>query len=699
MNAKSIQIAVRPAHSISSLCAWQSRLPASFRLSEHQIRTFEAIADPQVSVIFNTAMTGDGKSLAAYLPALLDGKSILAMYPTNELIRDQKQQVGNYQVLLKAGLSLDVMFSEKLYGIRAEFNLNAQAKAIDWQTWHNNVVLTNPDIFNLIANYCYVAEHQNPDALLQRVLERFDIFIFDEFHIYDTPQVNSVLTTLLYVLEQSQNLQPSHRKKFLFLSATPSPLLLEHLRRAGLTPAVIEGVYDYSVSCPEGWRTILQPIQLNFHSVGRQTEKWVRENWALIKDWFSHHPNSRGAIIVNSVAVAKRLVRFFNDLRMAGEFDLTVAENTGLHKDALDADLVVGTSTIDVGVDFKINFLIFEALDAGSWIQRLGRLGRHTSYTNQNGETVLFNAYAAHSLLPRYSYERIEERLADIEELDRAQLYATVRGAQDTEGIFSIVNDFRHYARCWGWLSPAHVLNTLGHPRLRENYAQTSERLAQTYGDVWELDIKERLNWYFWLKQNCEPLVEEAVVKFRGETPFDCGILDETDGEIKTYDLLWVLRNADVKLMSKGGFLREVEQRGLQRERFKYVDVCLRLSSYLEESDRVWLQQRRAVLDEFMPDDYRKPHVLTGFGIAGVIEANAINRVLERKPLLCLISQMKSDELRARLRLPMMFPLHRLLDLNGNEFSVAFSKEALLLVSQPLIFRRENNNEGTEDAR
>src|SRR5262249_9710121 len=154
--------------------------------------------NPQVSVIFNMAMTGDGKSLAAYLPALLDGKSVLAMYPTNELIRDQKQQVDNYLRFFGTSLPVDVMYSEKLYEIRAEFNLKAQAKAIDQHTLKHSIVLSNPDIFNLIANYCYVSEHQNPDALLQRILERFDLFIFDEFHIYDAPQVNSVLTTLLY---------------------------------------------------------------------------------------------------------------------------------------------------------------------------------------------------------------------------------------------------------------------------------------------------------------------------------------------------------------------------------------------------------------------------------------------------------------------------------------------------------------------
>src|SRR5260370_31210929 len=62
----------------------------STQLLKHQVATWEAIRDPEIDVVFNTAMTGDGKSLAAYLPAFKDErKSIIAMYPTNELIQDQ----------------------------------------------------------------------------------------------------------------------------------------------------------------------------------------------------------------------------------------------------------------------------------------------------------------------------------------------------------------------------------------------------------------------------------------------------------------------------------------------------------------------------------------------------------------------------------------------------------------------------------
>jgi CRISPR-associated endonuclease/helicase Cas3 len=69
----------------------------SMRLLKHQVATWDAINDPEIDVVFNTAMTGDGKSLAAYLPAFEDSMSIIAMYPTNELIQDQQVSLPKYE--------------------------------------------------------------------------------------------------------------------------------------------------------------------------------------------------------------------------------------------------------------------------------------------------------------------------------------------------------------------------------------------------------------------------------------------------------------------------------------------------------------------------------------------------------------------------------------------------------------------------
>lgn len=63
-------------------------------VSLHQQKTWDLLSDPQVDVVINTAVTGDGKSYAAF-GAYPDG-GIMALYPTNELVRDQQRQLQHY---------------------------------------------------------------------------------------------------------------------------------------------------------------------------------------------------------------------------------------------------------------------------------------------------------------------------------------------------------------------------------------------------------------------------------------------------------------------------------------------------------------------------------------------------------------------------------------------------------------------------
>lgn len=70
----------------------RQRLPSGWQLSEHQVKTYDTLLNRQVEVVFNTALTGDGKSLAAYLPVLINNYHAFGMYPTIELSRDQARQ-------------------------------------------------------------------------------------------------------------------------------------------------------------------------------------------------------------------------------------------------------------------------------------------------------------------------------------------------------------------------------------------------------------------------------------------------------------------------------------------------------------------------------------------------------------------------------------------------------------------------------
>ena len=696
-------IKVLPVYSRLSQSDPIADIPTGLSLREHQVKTFDAIRDPDIDVVFNTAMTGDGKSLAAYLPALTEGKSILAMYPTNELIKDQERQVRDYCRWFAQHIPCDKMFSESLSELRTELtNLRGQKAAIEHLALKNPILLTNPDIFNLIANFQYLnPEYENPDQLVQHIIDYYDHFVFDEFHIYDVSQVISVLTTMLYFIEQGRG--KFGQKKFVFLSATPNPLLLNCLEKADLRYEIIEGCYHHDTLDSVNWSKICASFDLHFHAAGRRPEEWVENHYQQIAKWFAENPSSRGAIIVNSVAAAKRICAFLKDRKEAGDFPLSVGENTGLSNQeerrfALhESDLLVGTSTVDVGVDFKINFLVFEAMDSGSWIQRLGRLGRHSEHEKPDGTVMKFDRFVAHSLLPKYVYERVEQVIPSNPEIDKETLIDLMRNEDEEKRVFSPINDFRNYRKCWGWLHASHIINTLGHPRLRENYASEREKLTQIYSDIFETDIETRsTKLYFAIKKQQPEIIDAGVIRFRGETPFTCGILDETDGKIKDYNLLWVLQNAEVEYMGKADFKRECQARGIPFRKFQYVDVYLRLHEYRSEREGFQLSRNRRIGDQFTTDDhYRQLHTLKGFEIEGNFsEINKINRWLCVKPLLCLIRKEPVGDLRRVLRLPPMFSIYPLIDLDGNEFSVVFSKDALLLRSQPYIWAKEENSNG-----
>ena len=697
-----IKLKVKPVYSRKANVVPIKVCPKGLHFRQHQVETYRAIQDPDIQIVFNTAMTGDGKSLAAYLPALTEGRSILAMYPTNELIKDQLRQVQGYCQWFEQEISCDKMFAEQLYELREQLtDLRGQKAAIDHLALKNPILLTNPDIFNLIANFQYLnPEYENPDQLVQHVIDYYDLFVFDEFHIYDVSQVISVLTTMLYFIEQGRG--KFGQKKFVFLSATPNPLLLDCLEKANRRYEIIEGCYHHDSLDSVNWSRICAPFDLHFHAVGRRTEEWVEDHYQQIAKWFAENPSSRGALIVNSVAAAKRICSFLKERKEAGDFPLSVGENTGLssqkerHFALYESDLLIGTSTVDVGIDFKINFLVFEAIDTGSWIQRLGRLGRHSEYEKPDGTVIKFDSFVAHSLLPKYVYERVEQIVPSDSEIDKEALIDLMQTEDEDKRIFSPINDFSTYRKSWGWLPASHIINSLGHPRLRKNFAQQRERLTQVYSDIFEADIETRATkWYFAIKKQQPEIIDASVIQFRGETPFTCGIFDETDGEIKDYNLLWVLQNAEIEYMEKVDFMRKIESQDISPHKFRYVDVYLRLREYRSERERFRLTQPRKIVKQFTDDNYRQLHILKGFEIDGAFpEINKINRWLRIKPLLCLVRKEKVGDLRRILRLPMMFSIFLLLDRDGNEFSVVFSKDALLLHSQPYIWAKEEKSNG-----
>ena len=660
--------------------AIQDRLPDNLRLSEHQLATYHALTG-DADVIFNTAMTGDGKSLAGLLPMLVHEHSTVSMYPTNELIRDQlRQSALSLQRWNRKDIPFDQLDAQQL-DVFVTQRAQRRAEVLRSFLRNHELVLTNPDIFHYIMQQYYVRTGQsgdNPDHIIGPFIDVFQQWTFDEFHIFQTPQVVAVIIALLFIREFVGNTQP---KKFLFLSATPGDLMMHLLERAEFRVEHIQGqyVHTWQQPYPEQWRRILHGIALAFSP--QRAEEWVENHGeeTLLRFFQEHHPAAKGALIVNSVASAQRLVRRLTPVFATHGF--TVASNTGFdattrRQESYAADLLIGTSTIDVGVDFQINFLIFESLDAGSFLQRFGRLGRHTSFEH-NGVTHHFEAFEAHALLPPWIQARLFDHdesgaappLHDGMELDRERLSEAIRQAFPSPATFA------GYGRQWGSWQAAAIIRGLYHPRIKAAYDGMRQRLAKRYQKVLRVSMKQRVIDFPTLEQ---PLAEE-IRSFRGSGNLQCGVIDLNEtgaGRVKTYDLFGLLANFHCTRLERETFEHEAQQWQIPQRVYKDGSLV----AYFQVSDV--RDQRNNVQVTFNQniDDWG-PH---DFGVARVIkhievDTAEISLRLQRSVIALFCLRQEPQQLARRLRLPMPFPLYPFRSRDGCSGSIAFGRQALLL--------------------
>lgn len=701
-------------------------LPDGWSLSWHQAETLKALQDPNVDVVFNIAMTGDGKSLAAYLKSLQEYYCAIGLYPTNELARDQELQISKYvQVFMPSHEPRINRLSGADLEVYAETEKLKKADAIATRTGQSEILVTNPDIFHYIYRGAYVFRGDAPDKLWNRIDRNFDLFIFDEFHVFGAPQIASVINTLLLIRYSSGlTRRDGMHKKFLFLSATPNEQLLERLESAGLRCKIIDplaaGKY-YFPSAQENeqqinseeWRLVARSIRLNFiplESTSKASETWLRENANLILNQFQQHPGSKGAVILNSISAVKRLTPFLQELFQP--YGLKVSENTGLsgkgvREQSLFADLVIGTSTIDVGVDFKINFLIFESSDAGNFIQRLGRLGRHDGY-KRDGEEVRFDGFTAYALIANFLVERLFAGKAP--PLDVLGIYDRPFLNQTIREQYRRINDFRGYYKRWGAVQSFRLVYDLGDRTIQQQYTGSREKFQAACETVFDISLKKvsgrvrgwAEEWQQLSGKKGNPIADDAC-SFRGSSPLQCGLYDLTEvneaDRFKTYDLPGVLGNLEIEILSKAAFMRMLEEvenqinQPIPKGRFAHSLTFMKLKGYREERLNwkfVYPGNLQLIADAW------KVQVLTGLEIWQPENrwATEINKQLKKDGLVAYVLRRPVAEVRMRLRLPMHFQIYPISDQYSFHdatapYSVAFGQSALLLDTLAYQFKKE----------
>jgi len=345
-----------------------------------------------------TTKTGSGKTQAAALPILANGESAFFIYPTNALIEDQQRSIlqlakglGWTPYVYEAGKEFDrVAFNradvllvrvdadnlEKLRCL-SRFRTKGRTLLDILNLGVPTIVLTNPDTLFLILALRY-----GEGMAIWASLSQYHTLVVDEFHLYGGVELAHLLFMLHYCRANG-----FFGGRTVLLSATPDKGV-DDLLESILAPYRVKA--DAPVPYPQvDERTVAYAIDLVPLPTGNEPVDAALTQFEQLRPELER-------LLIKSTGDYVPLVIIFNSV-MAAMYAADLLrekygvppEKIGEYRGLMDQRLrsftgklvVIGTSAIEVGVDFNCHYLIFEAGDAASFMQRFGRVGRHAEGT------------------------------------------------------------------------------------------------------------------------------------------------------------------------------------------------------------------------------------------------------------------------------------------------------------------------------
>ena len=555
----------------------------------HQKEMFEELRRGDSDAILNTNSTGAGKTLSWVAPTIRSGEwgegwRVLATYPTKALVEDQYDTIlehferyyGSDEYSSEREFHLEVQNNEKVLTngdevyplsdrvVRAtsdtvestssEIRRVKEESAKPSMSGVPTVVLTTPDTLTIIAADLPF------DADETSTLADFDRIVIDEFHLAN-PRGKRLLP---FHLDVTMNL-PSlpYLDKLVFLSATPLPNYIER----------VEGAFDSHHITNETRETpgtesryILPEADLHVTSRDMFSNgEWLADNIDAVVDFYE--PAGQMLVVLDSV---REVDEVYNTLEE--ETDLTAGriygwKKKGRAKTIEEADVVVGNTAVEVGIDFDdLNRVISTAYEPTSAIQRIGRM--RYSKEIDDYEIALITKPEVHSRIVRQGRKglgRQELESVLIDELrDSADLpyYELLCAAyaqylwHDSEeyegdkplkaGYVSDISDEEDYSEI-----------------VYKHFADGAEEALRESLDVEKLwnSVDEIRSQFYRDGPGKYPIFEEMHT-FRPSS-LSCLILDMTDYEepIKTYQLRHALKYCDGYLVKNyNEFLSECEK-------------------------------------------------------------------------------------------------------------------------------------------
>ncbi|MHA1279500.1 MAG: type I-D CRISPR-associated helicase Cas3' [Candidatus Helarchaeota archaeon] len=368
--------------------------------------------------------TGSGKTLAALSRVLFHSniKKGLFLYPTNELINDQL--IALKDLIEKLGLKTFVITTANLGDEDWVQNLFRQLKdeshvilfAINGRTLFEykemvhkskgkilfqildliissqqpSLLLTNIDTLYLILKEKYAESTRILDRLIN-----WRHIVVDEFHLYSgISLINLIFILMLYYLFIKDYWTSDYSINL--LSATPSDALelIQESFKTDLTNFETDCYYTIPAASTD-FSKVRERTTIYFY--GRSTFLYTEDDlnylYSIVKEVISlpsfkadggNEKPVRLLILVNSMIFAENFFKFLKIKFSEEVIKIPIQRIHGFIPSVkrckiseLSGHILIGTRAIEIGIDFDVPFLIFEAFDKPTFLQRLGRGGRH----------------------------------------------------------------------------------------------------------------------------------------------------------------------------------------------------------------------------------------------------------------------------------------------------------------------------------
>jgi CRISPR-associated endonuclease/helicase Cas3 len=523
---------------------------------DHQAAAEDLLTGSDEFFAINASPTGSGKTYSWLKPAMETGIDTIAVFPTNALVTDQVEAANE---LKQSHFGDDVgvikVTSETVAAWREELGRGSplsKGKALRQRVARSldrnrvTILCTNPDTLTLVRRNLY--NHYR----LKQQFDRFEMLVVDEFHVADVKQRE----TLLFLIDELYSIPSRYAKtdKFYFLSATMNegktkrPLRRRIEDDIGATPSVLtaDSKSDSRVSGDGGdWRRVMPQVALNLRVAPtfRTADELLSDG--TFEEFVSFCGGGQTVVMLDGVHEVDRVYEALKE-RIDGRVRRITGFNRGDVRGKIDQfDVLVSNSAVEVGLNFQPERLVFSAHNAGTLVQRLGRL-------RDRGDD---SSYRAWCYLPESVHARLQTELQSTDE-------PVPRSKFEKTAIETFENRCDYSSYSWRWAD-------------LEAYHHLKDRVDNTPSDEADAvfnDGIERIRRHFYEPYDCS--FEKSDLE-RLESGLDCDLLDRLqpyrgDGlqvmvrdheaeEMKLYDLFHILRWGQVRFRSRRSFREQLD--------------------------------------------------------------------------------------------------------------------------------------------